>query len=70
MKKLTIIIPAYNSERYIEKCIFSILKQTYTNLEIIIIDDNSIDNTYDICKKIEKNDARVKIIRNIENKGV
>lgn len=70
MKKLTIIIPAYNSERYIEKCIFSILKQTYTNLEIIIIDDNSMDNTYDICKKIEKNDARVKIIRNIENKGV
>ncbi len=70
MKKLTIIIPTYNSEKYIEKCIFSILKQTYTNLEIIIIDDNSSDNTYNICKKIQKKDSRIKLMKNIKNEGV
>lgn len=70
MKKLTIIIPTYNSEKYIEKCIISILKQTYTNLEIIIIDDNSSDNTYEICQKIQKDDLRIKPIRNSKNEGV
>ena len=70
MKKLTIIIPTYNSQQYIEKCIVSIINQTYTNLEIIIIDDNSKDRTYDICKKIQKKDTRIKLMKNSENKGV
>lgn len=70
MKKLSIIIPAFNSEKYIEKCINSILMQKYVNLEIIIVDDHSNDNTYEICKNIEKIDKRVKTYRNDRNRGV
>lgn len=70
MKKLSIVIPAFNSAKYIEKCINSILIQKYVNLEIIIIDDNSDDNTYEICKNIEKKDKRVKIYKNEKNRGV
>ena len=70
MKKLSIIIPAFNSERYIKKCIYSILNQKYTNVEIIILDDNSNDNTYQICENIKEIDNRVKIYRNDKNKGV
>lgn len=65
---ISIIIPAYNCEKYIEKCIDSILQQTYQNFELIIINDGSKDNT---LKKISKYnyEARITII-NIENKGV
>lgn len=54
MKKISIIIPVYNAEKYIEKCLNSIKKQTYSNYEIIIIDDGSKDNSLNICKKFEK----------------
>lgn len=50
-KKITIIIPVYNGEKYIKRCIDSILKQTYKNIEIILIDDGSKDNTANIVKK-------------------
>lgn len=69
MKKVSIIIPMYNLENYIEKCVRSILEQTYANLEIIIVNDGSKDGGLAICESIAKQDSRVQIFSQ-ENKGV
>lgn len=68
-KKVSIIIPAYNAERYIEECLLSIISQTYLNLEIIIVNDGSEDKTVDIVKRLKKKDNRI-IIINQKNSGV
>jgi len=60
--KFSIIIPVYNAEKYIEKCVVSILNQTYINIEIIIIDDGSKDNSLLILKKNTELDTRIKIL--------
>ena len=67
--KITVIVPVYNTEEYIERCIRSIMEQTYKNLEIIIVNDGSTDNSMDICKNLQVEDNR-NIIINQENKGV
>ncbi len=67
--KISIIIPAYNAENTIEKCLKSILEQTYKNLEIIVINDGSKDNTFEICKKYSLQDKRI-ILINQKNHGV
>lgn len=69
MDKISIVIPLYNSEKYIEKCIRSIISQKYKNIEIIIVNDGSTDNSYKIAKKLESADNRIKLI-NKKNKGV
>lgn len=69
MKSVSIIIPVYNGETYIQRCIISILNQTYKEIEVIIVDDGSVDRSYEICEKIIKNDERCQIIRQ-ENRGV
>lgn len=61
--KVSIVVPAYNAERSIEKCIKSICSQTYRNVEIIIVDDGSSDRTQDICRKLAAEDNRIKLIR-------
>lgn len=66
--KVSIIIPVYNSEKYLEECINSLLNQTYKNIEIILINDGSTDSSYEICMKYKKYDF-IKII-NQENQGV
>ena len=58
---ISIIIPVYNVEKYIEKCIQSVLQQTYENLEIIIVDDGSPDSSPEICKKYVQKDSRIKL---------
>ena len=67
MKKVSVIIPVHNSEKYISECINSVINQTYKNLEIIIIDDKSIDNSINIIKSIK--DKRIKIIELETNSG-
>lgn len=61
-KLVSIIMPAYNSERYVAESIDSVLAQTYTNWELIIIDDGSIDNTRRIVSQYTEKDARIKYI--------
>lgn len=65
---ISIIMPNYNSSRFIEEAIFSVLNQTYTNWELIIIDDNSDDNSIDIINNFTL-DKRIRIIRNEKNLG-
>lgn len=60
--KISVIIPVYNVDKYVEKCLKSIINQTYNNLEIIIVNDGSTDNSLMICEKIAKKDKRIKII--------
>ena len=61
-KKVSVIIPVYNVEKYLEECIQSVLKQTYKNLEIILVDDGSKDNSGNICDEYAKRDERIKVI--------
>lgn len=66
--KFSIIIPAYNAEHTLSKSIESILSQSYTNFEIIIINDGSTDQTWSLCQNYAKKDARIKIV-NQQNSG-
>lgn len=67
--KISVIVPVYNVEKYLEKCIESIINQTYKNLEIILVNDGSLDNSLKICNKYENIDSRIKVI-NKENGGL
>ena len=67
--KVSIIIPVYNVENYLEECLDSVINQTFSDLEIICIDDGSTDNTLNILKSYENIDSRIKVISQ-ENKGV
>ena len=66
---ISIIVPVYNVEKYIDKCINSIINQTYKNIEIIIVDDGSKDNSGIICDKLKEKDNRIKVIHK-ENGGL
>ena len=66
---ISIVIPVYNVEKYLEKCIKSIVNQTYKNLEIIIVDDGSPDNCPKMCDEFAQNDKRIKVIHK-ENGGL
>ncbi|MDS1369877.1 glycosyltransferase family 2 protein [Aliarcobacter butzleri] len=67
---VSIITPLYNSEKYISDTINSVLKQTYINWEMIIIDDFSSDNSFNIVKEYSDKDSRIKLIRLNKNSGV
>ena len=69
MIKISIIIPVYNTEKYLKKCLDSIINQTLKSLEIICIDDCSTDNSLNILKEYQLKDKRIKIIEQKENKG-
>lgn len=66
---ISIIIPIYNVEKYLEKCICSVLNQTYQNLEIILVNDGSTDKSREICEKYRKKDARIRLV-NKSNGGL
>ena len=64
---LSICISTYNSEKYIEKAILSIINQSFQDFEIIVVNDNSIDNTSEILMKLQKMDTRIKLINHSQN---
>ena len=69
VKKISVIVPIYNVEKYLEKCINSITNQTYENLEIILVDDGSPDRCGEMCDEYSKRDKRIKVIHK-ENGGL
>ena len=66
---ISVIVPVFNTEKYIEKCIESILNQTYKNIEVLLIDDGSFDMSGSICDEYAKKDNRIIVIHQ-NNKGV
>lgn len=58
---LSVIVCVYNAEKYLERCIESILTSTYQNLEVIMVDDGSSDNSLQVCEKYSMADSRVKV---------
>ena len=58
---VSVIVPVYNVSQYLERCVSSILEQTYSNIEVILVDDGSTDNSLSICREFEKRDSRVRV---------
>lgn len=69
MKKVSVIVPVYNGERYLDTCVSSILAQTESDLELILVDDGSADSSGAICDRWAEKDARVRVIHQ-QNQGV
>lgn len=69
MPTISIITPAYNCEKYLEEAVDSVLAQTITDWEMLIIDDCSVDNTYSCMQKLAQRDSRIRIFRNTQNAG-
>lgn len=67
MKKVSVVIPVYNSSKHLSECLSSVINQTYKNLEIIVIDDYSSDNSIEIIESFK--DSRIKLIKHSENMG-
>ena len=65
---ISVVIPVYNSANFIDRCLSSVLCQTYTNLEIILVDDGSKDDSLKLCEEYAKKDSRVKVLHK-ENGG-
>ena len=67
--KLSVIVPVYNAARYLDQCLDSILGQKFRNIEVILVNDKSIDNSGDICESYAEQDVRVKVLH-LDHKGV
>ena len=68
-KVVSVVVPIYNVENYLDKCVNSIVNQTYGELEIILVDDGSKDNSSKICDEWKEKDSRIKVIHK-ENGGL
>lgn len=68
--KISVIVPAYNVEKYISRCLNSLLKQTYKNLEVIVVNDGSTDNTQILIEQFCVKDSRIKLINHEKNMGL
>ena len=67
---ISVLVPMYNTQKTIKRCINSIIKQTYTNLEIVLLDDGSVDNTYNIAKTFADVDKRIKLLTKPNEKNL
>lgn len=70
MELVSVIMPTYNVEQFVAEAIESILNQSYSNIEFVIVDDCSTDNTYKICEKYAQKDSRIKLLRNEKNSKI
>nr|WP_249641571.1 glycosyltransferase family 2 protein [Lactobacillus gasseri] len=61
-KKVSVIIPVYNDEKYLRQCVDSVLAQTYSDLEIILVDDGSTDHTPEICEKYREKYNQIRVL--------
>ena len=68
MVDISIIIPVYNAEKYLDRCLKSIISQTFKNFEVIMVDDGSVDSSYQICLGYSSADNRIKVIHQ-DNQG-
>ena len=68
MSKISVIVPVYKVEKYINRCINSILKQSFDDFELLLVDDESPDNCGEICDQYQKNDKRVRVFHQ-KNQG-
>ena len=66
---ISVIVPVYNTEKYLDRCIESILSSTYTDFELLLINDGSTDQSLDICRKYKEQDSRITLISQ-KNQGV
>lgn len=64
-KKVSIVVPVYNGQKFIENCLKDLVSQDYSNLEILVVDDGSTDNSLQICQQLSKNDSRIKVLSKI-----
>lgn len=67
---VSIVIPVYNDQETLDRCLISAIQQTYTNIEIIVVNDGSIDRSLEIMKRMAKEDYRIKIVDKTQNEGV
>lgn len=67
---ISIVVPVYNAEKYLRKCVDSILAQTYPQWELVLVDNGSTDKSYEICKEYARKDARISAIHQYRNQGV
>lgn len=68
--KVSVLMPAYNAERFLDEAMESILQQTYTDFELIVVDDGSTDSTPEILRRYVEQDSRVRVLRNETNLGI
>jgi teichuronic acid biosynthesis glycosyltransferase TuaG len=66
---VSVVVPVYNTEEFVQDCIDSVVLQTYPNWELILVDDQSSDNSFTICNRAAKDNARIKAIKQEKNRG-
>ena len=67
--KISVILPIYNAQDYLKECVDSVMNQTYSNLQVILVNDGSSDNSWKICQELEKIDNRIVAVTQ-KNRGV
>ena len=67
---ISVVVPIYNVENYLDECLKSIITQTYTDIEVLCVDDCTLDNSINIVKKYMRVDPRIKLISHEENRGL
>ena len=69
MPAISVIVPVYNVEAYVEKCLRSVLGQTFQDFEIVAVDDGSRDKSGEICERLAREDGRIRVVHQ-ENQGL